>query len=263
MPLGPKMPFDRAVFGQWRCYWPFGGGMFTDLFVHQTTHMITAMGVRYPGRVVAGGGLYLEYDGRDVPDVATIVADYDEGCQLMITATMISAYPIEEVIRGRLGTIKFVKGGFEVIGDDPTRAARHAGPAGEERRGRVRRCTGPPLGRQADTEALWENFLECVRGQETRNAEHAGTGGGRVHDGGDGRAELPHRARRCSGTRSSASRSRPTPAGPANLEARSKSHGKPSQIIGWKAGGTGSNLVPPDYQKLAGPWKDGKDPAAT
>src|SRR5207302_4901784 len=118
-PLGPKMPFDRAVFAQWRCYWPFGGGMFTDLFVHQTTHMISAMGVRYPARVVGGGGIYLEYDGRDVPDVATVVADYDEGCQLIITATMINRYPIEETIRGRLGTIKFVKNGFEVIPDDP------------------------------------------------------------------------------------------------------------------------------------------------
>ena len=55
------MPFDREVYGQWRCYWPFGGGMFTDLFVHQTTHMITAMGVRYPGRVTAGGGLQGPY----------------------------------------------------------------------------------------------------------------------------------------------------------------------------------------------------------
>src|SRR5205807_7485 len=103
-PLGPgpkEMPFDRAVFAQWRCYWPFGGGMFTDLFVHQTTHMIAAMGVRYPARVVGAGGLYLEYDQRDVPDVATVMADYDEGCQLMITATMISSYPVVEVIRGR------------------------------------------------------------------------------------------------------------------------------------------------------------------
>jgi hypothetical protein len=49
----------------------------------------------------------------------------------------------------------------------------------------------------------------------------------------------------------------------AKLEARSKSHGKPSQVIGWQGAGAGSNLVPPDYQKLAGPWKDGKDPAAT
>jgi hypothetical protein len=41
-PLAPRMPFDRAIFAQWRCYWDFGGGMFTDLFVHQTTHMIAA-----------------------------------------------------------------------------------------------------------------------------------------------------------------------------------------------------------------------------
>src|SRR5439155_20853297 len=100
--LGPKIPFDRAIFAQWRSYWPFGGGMFTDLFVHQTTHLISAMGVRYPARVVGGGGLYLEYDGRDVPDVATIVADYDEGCQLMITATMCNDTQLGEMIRGRL-----------------------------------------------------------------------------------------------------------------------------------------------------------------
>src|SRR5438445_13741542 len=108
--LGPtpsEMPFDRAVWAQWRCYWPFGGGMFTDLFVHQTTHLISAMGVRYPARVVGGGGIYLEYDSRDVPDTSTIVADYDEGCQLIVTATMINDHPIEECIRGRLATLKF------------------------------------------------------------------------------------------------------------------------------------------------------------
>ncbi len=107
VPLGPQIPFDRAVYGQWRCYWPFGGGMFTDLFVHQTTHMIAAMGVRYPARVVGAGGVYLEYDERDVPDVATVVADYDEGCQLIITATMINEHAIEECIRGKMATIRF------------------------------------------------------------------------------------------------------------------------------------------------------------
>src|SRR5580704_10056328 len=161
-PLGPEMPFDRAVFGQWRCYWPFGGGMFTDLFVHQTTHMITAMGVRYPARVAAGGGLYLEYDDRDVPDVATIVADYDEGCQLTITATMISSYPIEEVIRGRLGTIKFVKDGFQIIGDDPNKGAGLPARLEKSVEGQFVECKLEKL----DTEALWEHFLECIRSKK-------------------------------------------------------------------------------------------------
>src|SRR5439155_11161295 len=62
--LAPDQPFNRAKYGQWRCYWDFGGGMYTDLFVHQLTHMLQAMGLRFPRRVVGAGGLFLEYDGR-------------------------------------------------------------------------------------------------------------------------------------------------------------------------------------------------------
>ena len=44
-------------------------------------------------------------------------------------------------------------------------------------------------------------------------------------------------------------------------EARSKKRGKPNQIQGWQGGDTGSVVIPPDYQKLGGPWVNGKDPA--
>ena len=63
------------------------------------------MGVRLPRRVVGGGGLYMEYDGRDVPDVATVVADYDEGCQVLISATMCNDVQLGEVIRGHTATV--------------------------------------------------------------------------------------------------------------------------------------------------------------
>ena len=33
--LAEEIPFDRAVFAQWRRFWPFGSGMFTYLFVHR------------------------------------------------------------------------------------------------------------------------------------------------------------------------------------------------------------------------------------
>ena len=66
VPLSPEMPFDRAAFGQWRCYWPFGGGLFTDLLVQQTTHLIAAMGVRFPARVVGSGGIRLARDDEDL-----------------------------------------------------------------------------------------------------------------------------------------------------------------------------------------------------
>src|SRR4051794_13559929 len=123
-PTPKQQPFDRAVWAQWRCYWPFGGGMFTDLFVHQTTHLLAAMGLRYPGRVVGAGGIFLEYDGRDVPDTATVVADFNEGAQVLISATMCNNTQLGEVIRGRLGTIRFNDGrgdfmsGFDVYGQE-------------------------------------------------------------------------------------------------------------------------------------------------
>ena len=263
--LGPtpdEQPFDRAVFAQWRCYWPFGGGMFTDLFVHQVTHLIKAMGVRYPRRVVGGGGIYLEYDGRDVPDVATVVADYDEGCQLIVTATMCNDYPIDECIRGKTGTIKFVplKGdtmkGFEILPQN-TSVARGPGDAGNQK-GELVEGGFPP---DADlTYALWENYLDHVRrgDQGTLSTPELGAAAFTTVNMGvqsyrhdkvlywdkEGRKPVDGNATWA-----------------AQWEKRSHDRGHPNQVIGWHAGEAGSTLKPPPYMKLAGPWVNGKDPA--
>ena len=262
VPLAPQMPFDRAVFGQWRCYWPFGGGMFTDLFVHQTTHMIAAMGVRYPARVVGGGGIYLEYDGRDVPDVATIVADYDEGCQLIITATMINDHPIEEVHP-------------RPPGDD---ALRHKQP---RRRTAARRpstasrcCRSTPRNRPACTASrrqrqrpvhrrrhlakatrprpLWENFLDCVPRPQPRDAQHAGTGRRRVHHGEHGRAELPHGPGAVLGQGAPPDGARRRSWADRAGNAAATNAASPNQIIGWQGGNRGSTLEPPEYSGWPG-----------
>ncbi len=256
--LAPDRPFDRAVFAQWRCYWDFGGGMYTDLFVHQLSHLIAAMGVRFPRRVVGAGGLYLEYDGRDVPDVATVVADYDEGCQVIVTATMCNDHPIEEVIRGHTGTIKFGGDGFDIL---PQKFAKQPGkPSAEvaqsEGHVKARDWTGD------ETAKHWENFLECVqsRNHETNNTPELGYAAIATVNLGtqsyrEGKAYFwDAKNHKATGADSSWALA---------WEDRSKKRGKPNQIIGWKAGDTGSLLDPPAYQKLAGPWTDGKDPAAT
>ena len=259
-PVGPTpkgRPFDRAAFAQWRCDSAFGGGPLTDLLSHNLTHLIAATGVRYPARVTAGGGLYLEYDGRDVPDVATVVADYEEGCQLVATAATITGYPVEEVIRGRLGAIKFVRGGFQVFRDDPTRGAafpprleRHPEPAEFV-------AVEPP---RNDTEALWENFLECVRARRQGTFSPPDLGAAAVAV--TALAELSYR----SGSAAFWDRERRAVAGPDGGWAerwarRSRARAKPNQVFGWSGGDAGSTLQPPDYQKLAGPWANGRDPA--
>jgi predicted dehydrogenase len=106
--LAPKMPFDRAVFRQWRRYWPFGSGLMTTLFVHRLTHLLLATGLRFPRRVVGAGGIFLELDGREVPDTATAVIDYNEGVQIIVSASMCtSVRPLEICIRGHHGTVVF------------------------------------------------------------------------------------------------------------------------------------------------------------
>jgi predicted dehydrogenase len=269
VPLAQKMPFDRAVYGQWRCYWPFGGGMFTDLFVHQTTHMIAAMGVRYPARVIGGGGIYLEYDERDVPDVATIVADYNEGCQLVVTATMINDHPIEECIRGRLATIRFVnRDTGETVKGKPVREFgleilpqnMKSGPGVPKR---LENMQGEFIAgglKGVDTEALWENFLHCVRAGDRATMSPPELGAAAfttvamgVQSYREGRVLFWDKEKR-----------QPLPADASwaeRWEKRSHARGKPNQVIGWHGGDSGSIVAPPDYQKLGGPWVNGKDPA--
>jgi len=277
-PLGPtpkEMPFDRAVWAQWRCYWPFGGGMFTDLFVHQTTHLIAAMGLRFPARVVGAGGLYMELDNRDVPDVATVVADYEEGCQFIVSATMCNDVQLGEMIRGHLGTVRFSATGsqdflkgFEVYGQ--TVAGGPAKPKGDNGQEKpVFAYENPKFPKKekpgiedSATYALWENFLQCVRDKkrETLSTPELGAAAfGTVNMGVQsyryGKVLFWDKEKRAVKEADASWAGR--------WEALSKKRGKPTQIIGWKGEDKGSTLTPPAYQKLEGPWTDGKDPAGS
>jgi hypothetical protein len=225
------------------------------------------MGVRYPARVVGGGGIYLEYDGRDVPDVAAIVADYEEGCQLLITATMINDHPIEEVIRGRSATVKFgsrqvmrdgrnaTDWGYEVI---PQAAVNRPGAGQPANRASVWHGNGMSEGDSG--RAIWENFLSCVRARNRETFCSAELGAAAfttvnmgVQSYRQGQVLFWDRERRrpVVGDSSWATR----------LERKSKDRGRPNQIIGWTGGDRGSTLEPPEYQRLQGPWVDGRDPA--
>jgi predicted dehydrogenase len=254
--LAPDMPFDRAVYAQWRCYWPFGMGMYTDLFVHRTTSMLKATGLRFPRRVVGAGGIFLEYDGRDVPDVATVVADFNEGVQGLVTATMCCENsPIKQLIRGHYGTFEFGNGeefrGFDFIPERP-----QVTKISKQKKERI-----DVAGVGDTTLAHFKNWLEAIKENRQdlcNNPPDLGAAAIVLVNMGaqsyrEGKA-LFWDADNRRVTEADASWA-------AGWEKMSKNRDKPRHIPGWKAGDTGSLLVEPDYMKLAGPWIDGKDPA--
>lgn len=256
--LAPDMPFDRAIYAQWRRFWPFGSGLFTDLFVHRTTSMLKATGLRYPRRVVGAGGIYLEYDGRDVPDVATVVADYEEGVQGLITATMSCANtPVKQLIRGHFGSFVFGNGenftGFDFVAERPE--VHH------DRK--IMKGYSIDVGKvENSTYDHQMNFIDCCLNNTpdlVNCSPDLGAAaivtvilGSRSYREGKVFHFDPQTQTVSDGDSSWANR----------WETMSKNRSKPNHIAGWKAGDKGSLLIDPPYQKLEGPWIDGKDPAA-
>lgn len=250
--------FDRAKYRQWRRFWPYGSGMFTDLFVHRTTSMLKATGLRFPGRVVGAGGIFVEYDGRQVPDVATVAADFHEGVQGLVTATMACQNtPIRQLIRGHFGSFVFGNGeqfeGFDFIPERPqvTRNSKLK----EER---------IAVGQVADTTyAHFKNWVEAMVADDpnlVNNNPELGAAaittvilGARSYREGKVFHVDPDTLTVGEGDGSWADQ----------WEQRSEQRGPAKHIAGWTAGDTGSVLEEPEYMKLAGPWIDGKPPEAS
>jgi predicted dehydrogenase len=253
--LAPEMPFDRATFAQWRCYWPFSQGMFGDLFVHRITYMLKATGLRYPGRVTAGGGIYLEYDDREVPDVATLIADFHEGVQGVVSSTMASSeVKLAHAIRGHHGTIVFdasscgpgPKASFEFLPERP-------------------QVTGESTPKPQKFDAVAEhpfdgahlmNFLDAVRAGDPTMVNcdpELGAAACTLVD----LAVRSYREGKVFHLDRDGNVSDGDGSWAKGWEVMSKSRAKPRHVPGWRGGDAGSVLYPPDYQQLAGPWAPG------
>ncbi len=256
--LAPEMPFDRAVFGQWRCYWPFGYGMYSDLFVHRVTGMLKATGLRMPGRVVGGGGIFLEYDDREVADVASIIADFHEGVQGLVSSTMVSEErKLDHLIRGHHGSFVFDKdcsgnrgqGTFTFVPERP-QVTLDSTLKEESFEAKT----------ELDTNSMhfanWIDAIESGDPESVNNDPELGAAAVTlvnlaVRSYREGKVFHVDRGGNVSdGNASWAQR----------WERMSKAKAKPHHVPGWEAGDRGSVLHPPEYQRLAGPWVDGRPP---
>ncbi len=73
----PKIPFNKYHFARWRCWHEYGTGVAGDLMVHLLSGMMFTLGWNEPPRSATTlGGIFRWKDGRNMPDLQTVLFDY-------------------------------------------------------------------------------------------------------------------------------------------------------------------------------------------
>jgi predicted dehydrogenase len=74
----PKHAFDPFVFARWRCWKEYGTGVGGDLMVHLLSGFIHMSGFNQPPqRAMSTGGILRWKDGRNMPDVHTVLFEFN------------------------------------------------------------------------------------------------------------------------------------------------------------------------------------------
>ena len=155
----PAREFNADRYFRWRKYWDYSGGIATDLFYHRLAPLEFAIGMGFPTRVSANGGIYVHKD-REVPDTYSTNIEYEDHYALL-SASMASAAAnqwMPPVIYGHEGTIQFVPGGLAVFPEHQFRKKFEAATGAPE--------VLIPVERRDMDDDHTSNFLDCVRSRK-------------------------------------------------------------------------------------------------
>jgi len=156
--LAPKIPWNPEHFFRFRKYWPYNGGVATDLLYHKLAPLLIAIAGpngEQPSRVNACGGLYVEKDGRDIPDTFLMTAEYPSQWSLFLVSTLTNDTGVPDRIYGKYGTMD--------LGGEPLLKVN--GPFGEEFKARNggKEEVRLPIRQRRDLEG---NFIDVLRGKD-------------------------------------------------------------------------------------------------
>lgn len=151
--LGPakKRPWEPGRFFAFRSFWDYSGGCGTDFFPHILTPLVRSMGLKFPKRVTGTGGQYVYKDGREIPDIFTITAEYENGPSILLVASLATSASMPMVIRGHDGTVTFEGPGAVITPQ-----------GGGKERVEIRRQRGGSL------EEHFRDFFECIRSRSRK-----------------------------------------------------------------------------------------------
>lgn len=114
-----KHEWDPDRFFRFRKYWEYSGGIATDLLYHKLAPMLIPLGNDYPYRVSAGGGIWVQKDGRDVPDTFMFNADFYGQYSVNMPSSMANSVGVPDIIRGHYGCIYLNVDHIRIVPDEP------------------------------------------------------------------------------------------------------------------------------------------------
>ncbi|MBI2826295.1 MAG: Gfo/Idh/MocA family oxidoreductase [Planctomycetia bacterium] len=159
--LAPKIAWNPEHFFRFRKYWPYNGGVATDLLYHKLAPLLLAIAGpdgEYPLRVSATGGQYIEKDGRDIPDTFLMTVDYPSEYSIFLVSTLTNDSQITDRIYGKHGTMDFE--GAPVLRANGEFAEEFKAANGGMAEARLE-----PAARRD----MKGNFIDCIRGGGTLN----------------------------------------------------------------------------------------------
>jgi predicted dehydrogenase len=115
----PEQPFDAYKFRQWRWFWDFGGGLFTDLMVHWVDTVNWFLDLGEPTEAVSIGDYISAKGVWETPDtVQTLLRYPDKALQLHFEGTF-SSNRLGSMceFRGTEATLYVDRGRYEIIPD--------------------------------------------------------------------------------------------------------------------------------------------------
>jgi predicted dehydrogenase len=159
-------PFDEYRFRQWRWFWDFGGGLFTDLMVHWIDVVHWYLDLDHPATAASIGDHFHAKDLWETPDTVQTLMQYPEHeLQAYFEGTFSSARNAAMCeFMGTEATLYIDRGRYEVIPErrsklKPSELILGDGPRGSD------------FFNQPDGELLHlSNWIECIRTRKKPNA---------------------------------------------------------------------------------------------
>ncbi len=161
----PAQPFDEYRLREWRWFWDFGGGVFTDLGVHWMDVADWLLDLDHPLKATAVGSHFNSKGIWETPDPAETLLLYPNDLNVYFESTFSNArYGAMIEIMGTDATLNIDRGGYQIFPERGKGKFEELILGTDKQRGRD--FYDKPEGELLHL----TNWIECVRSRKTPNA---------------------------------------------------------------------------------------------